>query len=75
MKDKLTISATFDAKSKRVGKSSFRICELTEGWSLEPLDRCLQILILSGVPGCWGWTSTISGEEKKGPRKISSTSS
>ena len=53
-KERLTISATFDAKSKRVGKSSFRMCELTEGCSLDPLDRCLQILILLGMPGCCG---------------------
>ena len=75
LKERLTISVTFDAKSKHVGKSSFRICELMEGCSLNTLDRCLQILILSGVPGCCGCTSTTSREEKKGLCRISSASS
>jgi len=49
---KLMISATLNAKSKHIRKSSFWICELTEGCDFEALDKCLQILILSGVPGC-----------------------
>ena len=51
MKGILTISATRMAVSKRVGKSSFSMKELTEGVCLNALDRCRHIRVLSGSPG------------------------
>jgi hypothetical protein len=49
--ERLTVSATRTAVSKRVGKSSFSIKELTEGVSLDALDKCRHMRILSGSPG------------------------
>jgi hypothetical protein len=39
------------------------------------LERCRQILSLSGIPGSCGCAETIRGEDWKGPRRISSVSS
>jgi len=59
----LTISATRAAVSKRVGKSSFSMKELTEGVCLKALDKCRHMRILSGSPGAWVWIETMNGED------------
>ena len=71
----LTMFAIFEAMSKRVGNSSFLMYEFTEACDLDALERCLQILNLSGAPGSWGWTETTMGDDWNGPRRISSTCS
>src|ERR1700679_2859153 len=65
-----TMSATLEAVSNRVGKSSLCMCEFVEGVVLSPLDRCRQTRSLSGMPGCWVWTDTRRGEQKIDPRRI-----
>lgn len=50
-RDRLTKSATLEAVSKWVGKSSL-ICELMEAWDHKAFERCQQMWILSGAPGC-----------------------
>src|SRR5271168_1230829 len=67
------MSATLEAVSNRVGKSSFCMWEFMEGVFLSPFDRCRHTQSLSGVPGCWIWTETRRGEQKMGPRRIFST--
>jgi len=71
----LTMSATRQAVSKRVGKSIFEMNELTDGDCLVALDRWRHMRILSGTPGAWPWTATMSGDDWKGPRRMRSVSS
>jgi hypothetical protein len=65
----------YGAVSNRVGNSSLRIWEFTDAQDLVDFERWRHILCTSGVPGSWGWMETIRGEEWKGPRMMSSTSS
>ena len=64
------MSATREAVSNLVGKSSFLICELTEAVVLLAFESWRHTRSLSGVPGACGCTETIRGEEKKGPRNM-----
>ncbi len=59
----LTVSATRAAVSKRVGKSSFSIKELTAGPCLDAFERWRQTRILSGSPGACVEIETMSGED------------
>jgi hypothetical protein len=71
----LTIWAISKTEPKWVGNFSLSTKSFVNGKRQLLLERCLQMQILSGEPSDCGWTSTMSGEDWKGPFKMSSASS
>jgi hypothetical protein len=60
---RLTMSATLEVVSNRVGKSGLLMNELTEAMFLVDFERWRHMRILSGSPGPWGWKEMTKGED------------